>query len=64
MIFNCNSGRVLAIGGLTEKLEVAKHHGIKTVICPLSNLKEYQAELKGEWLTTRAFQNGQQLDRA
>jgi ATP-dependent Lon protease len=25
------------VGGLEEKVAVAKHHGIKTLICPLIN---------------------------
>ena len=49
---------MLGIGGLTEKLEIAKQCGVKTVICPLTNLKEYQAELKGQsvddgWMNQR-----------
>ena len=35
-------GRVLAIGGLKEKLLAAKQHGIKTVIIPQENFDDAQ----------------------
>ena len=39
-------GRVLAIGGLKEKLLAAKQHGITTVIVPQENHDEVQDVLK------------------
>lgn len=41
-------GRVLAIGGLKEKLLAAKQHGIKTVILPMENkndVEEFKEEI-------------------
>jgi ATP-dependent Lon protease len=40
-------GRVLAVGGLKEKILAARRHGIKTVILPQENSEEIQEELKG-----------------
>lgn len=40
-------GRVLAIGGLKEKLLAAKQHGIKTVLIPKENMDDLQ-EIKKE----------------
>jgi ATP-dependent Lon protease len=39
-------GRVLAVGGLKEKLLAAKQHGIKTVIVPQENFDDIQEILK------------------
>lgn len=39
-------GRVLAVGGLKEKLLAAKQHGIKTVIVPQENYDDIQEILK------------------
>ena len=39
-------GRVLAVGGLKEKLLAAKQHGIKTVIVPYENKEDIEEILK------------------
>jgi ATP-dependent Lon protease len=39
-------GRVLAVGGLKEKVLAAKRHGMKTVIVPHENKDDIQEELK------------------
>lgn len=38
------SGRVSEVGGLKEKVESVRHHGIKTLIVPMVNLEQYQRE--------------------
>ena len=40
-------GRVLAVGGLKEKILAAKRHGMKTVVLPKDNEEEILDDLKG-----------------
>lgn len=57
---------MLGIGGLQEKVDSARHHGIKTLIVPLSNLEEHQRDhallqLASAALSGTAQQEGPEL---